>query len=215
MSTTTKENIMSECKLKPINNQVIKFTVKSIAPMVQHAWSEKAKEQIRLKKAGKKTKDREPVDPMSECEEATYTSKDGLYCIPLKGFKSAIISAAHKDLGIEKTLVKKSFFIPGVDFERRAENGPVILIECEPPVMREDYVRVGMSGTDLRYRPQFDAWTAEITAEFDADNLTPSDILTLVDRAGYGVGIGEMRPEKGGDLGRFQVDRSKDIEITK
>ena len=206
---------MSTCNIKPINNQVITFTIKSISPMVQHAWSEKAKEQIRLKKAGKKTKNREPVDPMVECEEATYTSTDGLYCIPLKGLKASIISAAHKDLGIEKTLVKKSFFMPGVHFERRPENGPVIVIDCEPPTMREDYVRVGASGTDLRYRPEFSSWSAEIKAEFDADQLTPSDILTLVDRAGYGVGIGEMRPEKGGDLGRFKVDREKDVQLDK
>jgi hypothetical protein len=34
-----------------------------------------------------------------------------------------------------------------------------------------------------------------------------------VDGAGLGVGIGDWRPEKGGDFGTFRVDPTKDITV--
>lgn len=187
-------------KLKEIKARKIAITITSISPMIQHRWAEKAKRQMREKQAGKKTKTREIRDPEAEVEAATYVTKDGEYGIPAMAFKSALITAAHKDVGIEKTLVRKSFFIPCSD-----PNG-VIPIKSEPPAAREDMVRVGAGSADLRYRPEFAQWTAEILAEYDAEMLTVDDIVNLVNRAGFGVGIGEWRPEKGGEYGRFQVD---------
>jgi hypothetical protein len=91
--------------------------------------------------------------------------------------------------------------------------GKIIPIQCEDPFIREDYVRVGVNGTDLRYRPQFDEWSCEIEAQFDADMLTDKDIISLVNRAGFGTGIGEMRPEKGGEYGRFELDEEQPVEV--
>ena len=72
--------------------------------------------------------------------------------------------------------------------------------------MREDTVRVGAGSTDLRYRPEFRNWSMILNFEFDAQALTQPTILNLVQRAGFGVGLGEWRPEKGGEYGRFEVD---------
>jgi hypothetical protein len=38
--------------------------------------------------------------------------------------------------------------------------------------------------------------------------LQRDDVLALVDRAGFGVGICEWRPEKGGEFGRFEIDQN-------
>jgi hypothetical protein len=64
-----------------------------------------------------------------------------------------------------------------------------------------------MGAADLRYRPQFDQWSVDINIEYDADLLQQGDIVNLIDRAGFGVGVGEWRPEKGGEFGRFAVKR--------
>lgn len=187
--------------LKPLNIQRMILTIQSISPMMQHQWSEKAKRQMREKGLGKKTKDREPRKPEEEAHNATYFTPDGKYGIPLLALKAAVIGAAHKDIGIEKTLVRKAFFIISPNPEL------VIPIKCNPPVINEAPVRVGAGAADLRYRPLFDSWEATIQIEFDADLLRTDDIVNLVDRAGFGVGICERRPEKGGELGRFRVKR--------
>ena len=204
----------SKISLKPVRRQYIRFCIKGISPLIQHRWSEKAKRLMLEKKQGRKTKDRSPCDPEEEAREATYFTSEGDYGVPATAIKRAIISAAHKDIGVEKTLVRKALFILCSD------PGGVLAMDCDEPVVGQagdgtgDPVRVGMGSTDLRYRPYFHHWSVEVTCEIDADLLTVEDLLTLVDRAGFGVGIGEWRPEKGGEYGRFEVDRSRKVEVS-
>lgn len=193
--------------LKPIEKRIISFTIKGTSPLIQHKFAEKAKKQIRDKKLGKKTKDRSATDPEAEFRSAMHLTDNDEYGIPLTAFKASLINAAHKDIGIEKTLVKKSLYIKSNDSHM------VIPMKCDDPVMREDYVKVGMSGTDLRYRPEWKEWSVDVEMIFNAGNLQPEDILTLVDLAGFGVGLHEMRPEKGGEYGRFEVDRTMPVNV--
>jgi len=196
--------------LKPIKQEIVRFTIVGTAPMVQHQWSEKAKKQIRDKKAGKKRgAAREICNPEQEFKDATYLTDGGEYGIPVNALKASLIGAAHKDIGIEKTLVRKTVFIKCDD-----HNG-IIKIECDDPIMREDYVRVGTGGADLRYRPEFREWSCEIEAILDTDSMPIDAFINLVNRAGFGVGICEMRPEKGKDFGRFEVDQNQSVEVVK
>lgn len=188
-------------QLKPINVQKLRVTVEGTSPLIMHKWSEKALRQMREKGGGKKTKERTARDPAAESRDATYIAPDGKPGLPLLALKSAIITAAHKDIGIEKTLVRKGLFIQAPD------SSLVLPMKASKPVVREDCVRVGMGAADLRYRPQFDEWAVDVNIEYDADLLQPGDIVNLIDRAGFGVGVGEWRPEKGGEFGRFRVKR--------
>ena len=199
---------MTAVSLKPINRQQITLRIVGTSPMIQHQWSEKAREMLRQKHAGKKSKNREVRDPEQEFKDATYLTGDGRYGVPVSGLKKCLITAAHKDVGIEKTLVRKSLFILCDD------PGGVLPMECEEPRMREDLVRVGAGSADLRYRPEFREWSVEVAVEFDGDLLQPNDILTLFDRAGFGVGLCESRPEKDGENGRFRIDETFQINVT-
>jgi hypothetical protein len=88
----------------------------------------------------------------------------------------------------------------------------MVAIEGEP-VMREDVVRVGRGGTDLRYRPQFDDWSTTLTVLFVKSMLTRGSVLSLIDAGGLGIGVGEWRPEKGGDFGTYRIDGTRDVEV--
>jgi hypothetical protein len=186
--------------LKPINRERIVITIEGTTVLIHHKWAEKALREIREKKGGKKTRERSICNPEQEGQDAAYMTADGRFGVPLLAIKSAIISAAHKDIGIEKTLVRKALFI-------RSEDPSMVLpMRCETPTIREDFVRVGQGGTDLRYRPEFAAgWEVDLDIEYDAEFLNPNDIVNLIERAGFGVGICEWRPEKGGEFGRFRV----------
>ena len=186
-------------KLNPIKREIVQLTIKGTSSYISHAWSEKALGMIRDKQAGKKTKTRDARDPEAEVQAAAYYTEDGEFGIPAMAIKTAMITAAHKDLGIEKTLVKKALFL------RCSDPNLVLPMTFGKMVAREDKVRVGQGSADLRYRPEFRNWSVTITFEFDAELLTQHDLVNLVNRAGFGVGIGEWRPEKGGEFGRFEI----------
>jgi hypothetical protein len=191
---------LAPVKLTPIRKMLVGLRIVGTTPLIQHRWGTKALQMIRDKQGGKKTKVREVRDPEFEGREAMYVTADGKSGVPAMALKSAIIGAAHKDIGIEKTLVRKGLFL---------KSGPdmILPMECSEPQIREDPVRVGQGSADLRYRPFFEQWAVVIECVIDADLLQVSDLVNLIDRAGFGVGIGEMRPEKGGEYGRFEVDR--------
>lgn len=192
-------------KLKPIKKVRVRMRIVGTSPLIQHAWDEKSKQMMRDKHAGKKSKNREVRDPQGEGERAAYYTEDGKYGIPAMALKSAVIGAAHKDIGVEKTLVRKALFLECKD------RNSVLVMDCDEPEIREDCVRVGMGSTDLRYRPYFYRWAVDVAWEVDQELLTVDDLVNLVNRAGFGVGIGEWRPEKGGDYGRFEVDTTQPV----
>jgi hypothetical protein len=194
-------------KLAPIQKLRVSMRIVGKSPLIQHQWGQKAIGMMRDKHAGKKTKTRDVRDPEAEGREAMYLTDDGKPGVPAMAIKSAVIGAAHKDSGVEKTLVRKALFIECND------SGKVLPMDCDEPEIREDTVRVGQGSADLRYRPYFHRWAVDITWEVDGELLRVEDLLNLIDRAGFGVGIGEWRPEKGGEYGRFEVDRSHGIEV--
>lgn len=189
-------------EIQPLAYRGLSFRIVGVSPLVQHQWAEKALRQMREKHAGKKTKTRDVRDPQEEADAATYKDAKGRPGIPAIAFKSSLITAAHKDLGIEKTLVRKAIFTGCADPQE------VLPIEFERVEAREDLVRVGAGSADLRYRPYFFGWTCTMSLQFEPTLIQVNDLLTLIDRAGLTVGIGEWRPEKGGEYGRFKVDEA-------
>jgi hypothetical protein len=194
--------------LKPIRQETITLTIQGISPLIEHAWDHKSIIQMQEKHAGKKTKTRAERKPEEEFKAATYFDDDGDYAVPAMAVKAAMVSAAHKDIGIEKTLLRKALFL------HCSDSNNLIKLKTDDPIMRTDTVRVGAGSTDLRYRPEFRNWSAEVSFTFDAELLTIDDVVNLLDRAGFGCGIGEWRPQKGGEFGRFRVDHSKVVRHT-
>jgi hypothetical protein len=198
MATKKKTEEVEQITIKPPRRKIIDIEIRGTSPLVMHKWDEKAKEQMRRKHAGDKTKNRDVRDPEAECEAATYRLSDGRVGFPVTAFKGAMINAAHKDLGLPKTLVKSGLFI-------HSDEDDLVWVDTPTEKMREDVVRVGQGSTDLRYRPQFSEWRVKLRMEYDEDLLTANALVNLLNRAGFGVGVGEYRPEKGGDWGRFEV----------
>ena len=197
--------------LKPVNRRLVTVRLVGKSPLIQHKWGEKAKELMRMKQQeGKKTKDRELRDPEDEGHKAGYycDKEEKVPGVLAVAIKTAVIEAAHNDLGMPKTLVRKALFIYPMGREVvipletvSGEGNPVVEIA-------EDMVRVGQGSADLRYRPYFFDWAVTTRWEVDVDLLQVQDLLLLLERAGFGVGIHEWRPEKGGEYGRFEIDRN-------
>ena len=200
---------MAVINLKAMKVDDVSMRIIGTTPLVQHKWIEKMRKQIRDKKMGKKVTNREKCDPQQEFIGATYVGKEtGKYGVPCDAIKQCLVNAAHKDIGIEKTLVRKSIFIKSQDRDLIEPRDLVLFDQTDDPIMREDIVRVGAGSADLRYRPEFQNWSIIFTAQLNTDDIPLDSLINLVNRAGFGVGLQEMRPEKGGDFGRFTVDTS-------
>ncbi len=188
--------------LKPIQVAHAKFKLRGLSSLLAHAWSKKAvtqmlQNQMMTKEEKKKAKEnREPKNPQRDFEEAQYI-RNGKHCFPSTALKKAMGKAASA-MGINPTLVKHAVFIEG-DF---------LVIHHARCVMREDMVNIGKWPNrvpDLRYRPEYQEWWTEISVEYRLDMITPEQLTALLQNAGFSVGIGEWRPEKDGQFGRFEV----------
>jgi hypothetical protein len=197
-----------QVKLRPIEVKQMRVRIEGRGSYVQHRWDEKNRKAIRDKKTGDAPRRvREKCVPENECEAATYRLSDGRYAIPVTSIKKAMMNAAHKDYGIPRTIIARSVFF-------FAEEGVLIPLDTPGHKMREDVVRVGNSQADLRYRPEFEKWGAELLIEYNTRYVTPDIIVNLLEEAGHGIGVGEGRPEKqsGLDWGRFTVKSSKEVK---
>ena len=199
---------MSIITIKEQNKSVLNFKIIGISPLIQNRFPEKAKAALRDKHAGKRAAIREKRKPEEEFRNAAHLTADGKFGFPADGLKAAVLTAAHVDLGVPKTLLKKSVFVLADDKSRN-----LCELETEDPLMREDTVRVANGATDLRYRPEFPEWSIVVNCEFDSDAIPSDVLLNLFGRAGFGVGLGEMRPERGKSNGRFEIDTTYPVTI--
>jgi hypothetical protein len=187
-------------ELKPINLQRTIIELVGDSSLIVHAWSAKAKKEMLDKQMKKAKTAKAAKDPERDYEDAFYRLADGTPGFPTIGFKSAAVSAAGRFVdGMKMTEVKGSFFIEGE-----------LVAIIGKPKMREDMVRIGMGTADIRYRPEFPEWRVSLHLQYNADALSLDQIVNIFNLAGFGVGVGEWRPEKDGQHGMFHVARESD-----
>lgn len=191
--------------------ETLSVPIVGTAPLLVHKFSEKAKRQMLDAMQGKKSP-KQPKDPKAEYEAAFYRMKDGGYGFPAIAFKAATVSASRfYGKSVTMTSLRQFIFIQG----ELGEDGQQMVSLVGEPSMREDVVRVGMGGTDLRYRPQFLEWQTTLQITYVTSALTRDSLLSLIDAGGLGVGVGEWRPEKKGDFGTYTIDPTRDVEVIK
>lgn len=215
---TKKTDTMIE--IRPLDIQRIPLTIVGDTPLIVHAWSEKAKRmmleaQMGLSK-GKKKEFKNPVEdfinsmywlegkPEEYTEEAFEAAIAGgaRFGFPATAVKAAAVSAAYRQ-GWSKNKV----VLQGEMFIESDESGMIEIKTDEPPVMREDMVKVGMGTADLRYRGEFRNWRADIVLRYNANGqFSLENIVNIINAGGFFCGIGEWRPEKGGTNGMYHVE---------
>lgn len=183
-------------EVPPLHKAIVEITLIGDSPLITHAWSEKAKKEIADKQQKKAKQGRPPKNPQEEYEGAMYKLEDGACGIPCIAFKAAAVSAAN-DAGIAMTVARRAFHVMGQLVRIDSPN---------EPTMREDMVRVGMGVADIRYRPEFWPWSVTLTIAYNSAVVSIEQLVNLFQIAGFGVGIGEWRPEKNGQFGLFHVE---------
>ena len=220
--------------IKPIKRVRMPVRLVGDSPCITHNWSEKCKKMMieTMTEPGKKIKVRQAKYPFDEFARGLYwltempvekiiddctheevevvteelfekaIAEGARFGFPANSFKQAANSAAYRMGWVPNQMVLRgSYFLNAED------GGFLVEIKGDKPMMREDMVRVGMGSADVRYRPIFEHWYCDMILEYNASGaMSLDDILNCINAGGYAVGVGEWRPEKDGDFGRFHIE---------
>ena len=163
------------------------------SPLICHRWSDEKRKQILAKQTKAAARGKEAKDPEREYRDSLYVHPDGGYGFPAVGFKAAAVRAGtYADQ--KMTFLRGAFHV----------EGELVPITGEPR-MREDMVRLQGSTADIRYRAEFPEWSAAVLVVVNLAALSVEQLANLFVVAGFAVGVGDWRPERNGQFGRFEV----------
>lgn len=223
---------MTQVQIKAPNLQTVVFRIIGTAPLVQAKFSAKAAlmEKQAAGSQAKSKKVREAKDFDAVCDAAVHYSREGWVGIPAGAFRAAMISACRL-VGFKMTLAKLSVFIEADGFDRD-EGTP--LVKLLPQIDQKDrasgykvhpvggyrrvdhHVRNATGVVDIRSRPMWDQWQADVKVRFDADQFSTADVTNLLSRVGEQVGLCEGRPDSkssaGMGWGTFRLAQEADMK---
>lgn len=182
-----------------IENQELEVEIVGRTSLLVKRFDEKTQDSIAEKQAGTASRTKAPRKPEEECERARIKNADGEDCVRTIWFKKGL-AAMGGYFGIPRGNIEQGVYIAGDLIP--------IKFTGKKPIMNTARVRVGQGGmakTSLAYRPEFPGWSCKLRIGFDKSVLTPHQVISLLAHAGAKNGIGEWRPQKGGDYGRFDV----------
>lgn len=215
MESTEVTEATASLRIDRIAAETIRVPIVGTAPLIVHNFSEKSKRQMLDKEQGR-ARPKTARDPEEEYRAALYRIADAdgeRYGFPVTAFKAATIGAARfYDKSVTMTALRQFLFMRGV----LTEGDPQQLVEIHgEPRMREDVVRLGgpSRSADLRYRPEFPVWSAELEVTFVTTCISQSSVLSLIDAGGLGIGVGEWRPERRGEFGTYAIDQARTVEV--
>jgi hypothetical protein len=206
------------------------ITIVGETPLIVHAWGEKAKKEMldaqQKKKVDKKAKDIR--DPFSEFMDALYwitpkpkektpeafekaVMEGAKFGFPITAIKQAALSACYRAGIIPNQMgMKCTFYLNAQEGMNPGTGSELAVIDTdEPPVFREDMVKIGgmTKVADLRYRPAFNNWKIRLTISLiEVGTFNMESIINAIDMGGFMNGIGEWRMERDGEFGRFHVE---------
>jgi hypothetical protein len=195
MATTAKAN--QAVTITAPDMRVIELSIEGSSPLVINKFSAKAKEMMMATQmagsTAKSKKNREAKDFEDLFHGARHISQEGWDGIHAASFRNAAISACRA-AGFVMTKAKLAIFVEPDGFDAD-DLTPLVRITKGEPQMVVSPCRNASGVIDLRPRPTYMPWGANLRIRYDAGILTAEDVANLIHRVGMQVGIGEGRPD--------------------
>ena len=214
LDKTKKEPTQVESKvvITPPKMARAKVTIQGTAPYLQNRFSSENRDKMLATQkegsAAKRTrKAKAPKDFEKIYKASMHVAREGWCGIPATALRNAMIDACRLT-EMDMVRAKMCIFViaQGLDSENLE---PLVKIDGEPK-MHIERVKVGINSTDLAARAMFENWSSTFEIEWDDDVFKAQDIVNLLARAGWQVGIGAGRPlskmSGGTGKGTFKVD---------
>lgn len=196
----TKGTVNASVVIKPVNLQTAQLKISGTAPLVINAFSNKAQTKMlesHISGATARSKKvREAKNPAELLISAQHFGLDAegnkFTGIPCTAFRHAMVRAASL-VNFKMTLAKQAIFIEPDGLDIYTGEGLIKIESRTEPEMGIHHVRNSSGVADIRIRPMWREWGANVKIKFDADMFTLEDVTNLLNRAGLQVGICEGR----------------------
>lgn len=196
------KKIETKVNVRPLNEVRATFKIRGTAPLVQNRFGARPMQAMMDKQAegstAKKGKKRVAKDFEALYEDAMHVSREGWYGIPAPAFRCALIESC-RTAGFTMTMAKMTVFCEADGFGK--DGTPLVKITKGKPHRSDLAVRNATGVADIRSRPMFDEWEANVRLKFDGDAFTLEDVANLMVRAGVQNGVGEGRPNSKSSAG--------------
>ena len=196
----------TQIELKDLKIKRVEVPIIGISPLIVHKFSQKSMKEIEDKKMGKAKSAKHAItNPEEEYQAAKHISEEGWEGFPATGIKKCLVRGA-KAIGLVMTDVRAGVFV-----EPNCPNTDLVQLFGESNI-RKDHVRPNSGGADIRYRPEYKEWEMVLSITYNEGLVSLDQVFQMIYAGGYGTGLGDWRPEKGGNLGRFTLKNLSDIE---
>lgn len=213
MATTDKRSLLEIAQQYALPGLPVDVRIEGVPPgFLMHAaesmvLNTEAAEAHRA--GGKRTKF--IPSPEEEAAWGRYAFDDGTLYLPARSILRALIEAAKafkipKSRASMRTAVAAGVTVP----QSVVEGFPLLDPVKNKPIVEYHIDRqraVVQRAAIMRSRPRVDEWAAEATFLLDVEAVPPQTFAEILGYAGSRIGVGDNRPEKGGQNGRFVITK--------
>ena len=189
-----------EVRLQPLNHNTIKISIVGKTPLLMDKMPESVKKGILDKQRGiTKSAKKKIRDLDKEYQDALHKTNTGIIGFPAEAFK--------------KGMMECTSFVGDKFFSKKLVSGAVKIINGVDGLIPIKYKKLSKLKHNIEHNvkisPQLEEWSCELQILYDANNISPTDIATLINYAGFYIGIGSWRPKGrnggSGSYGMYEV----------
>lgn len=186
--------------LQPLNIQTLQIKIKGVTPLLMDKMPDTVKQAILEKQAGVSKGNKKMVrDVKKETQDAVHATSTNQIGFPSYGFKKALMECTS--------------YVGDKMFSKKMVAGAVQIVDTQDGLVPITYGKMDVLEHSIngqtKFSPQFHDWSCVLKLKYEANTITPTDIVNLVNYAGFYIGLGAWRPKcrdgGSGEYGMYQV----------
>ena len=185
-------------QIQELKKEKIVLDIIGITPLLMEKMDMDVVERYNLKK-GKKLSNKDEKLEEEKYDAKKHFTDDGKIGFPSVGFLKGMVGVAP--------------YIDGMDMKK--VRGSVRIIGDIIPILYKKEIKdikwgktSGISKSPRKIiRLKFTDWSCKLEIVYNSTNISPEQIINLVNWAGFQIGIGGFRPEHSGTFGQYEIKR--------